>query len=170
MSDQQTQKKSQDFQIVVFKLRNEEFGADITSVTEISRMLDITRLPQAPGFIEGLINLRGQVIAVIDLARQFGLRTQWEAAATARIIVVQVGTITVGLMVDEVPGVIRIGEEDVQPTPAILQSRIHKDYIRGVAKLKDRLIILLDLKRVLGGQELDRVEEVGQTNMEAVNG
>jgi len=157
----ETQKRK-NVQLVIFRLRDEEFGADISQVIEISRMLDITHIPDAPGFIEGVINLRGQVLAVIDLARQFGLAEQAELPKTARVVVVDIGDQTVGLIVDEVPEVIRIAEDDIEPTPEAIQTGIKKDYIKGVGKLGERLIILLDLSNILEAHELDAVATVKQ--------
>lgn len=155
MKSEEQKQKGREIQIVVFRLGDEEFGVEINQVREIVRMMEITRIPEAPGFMEGVINLRGQVIAVIDLARQFNLEQVTEASKTARIIVVEVRDITVGMLVDEVPEVLRIAEEDIKPTPEVIQSRIKTDYIRGVGKLEDRLIVMLDLSRVLAPQELE---------------
>ena len=151
-----------ELQLVIFCLRGEEFGAEITSVLEISRWLPITRIPEAPGFVEGVVNLRGQVIAVVDLAKQFGLPPQGELPKTARIVVVEVAGETIGLVVDEVPEVLRVAEEAVEPTPEIIQTGVKRDYLRGVAKLGDRLILLLDLAKLLAPQELRQVSKVTQ--------
>lgn len=155
--------KGKEIQLVIFRLRDEEFGADISAVLEISRMLEITHIPQAPGFIEGVINLRGQVIAVVDLAKQFGLAknsTNQALAKTARIVVVQVGQETVGLIVDEVPEVLRIPEENIEPTPEMIQTEIKRDYIKGLGKLGERLIILLDLNKVLTPHQVEALGKV----------
>ena len=154
--------KGKELQLVIFRLRGEEFGAEITSVLEISRVLAITHVPEAPGFVEGVVNLRGQVIAVVDLAKQFGLPPQPELPKTARIVVVEVAGETIGLIVDEVPEVLRVAEEAVEPTPEIIQTEIKRDYFRGVAKLGDRLILLLDLAKLLVPQELEQVSKVTQ--------
>ena len=154
--------KGKELQLVIFRLRSEEFGTEIASVLEISRVLEITRIPQAPGFIEGVVNLRGQVIAVIDLAKQFGLPPQPELPKTARIIIAEVAGETIGLIVDEVPEVLRVGEETIEPTPEIIQAEIKRDYLRGVAKSGDRLILLLDLQKVLASQELEAVGKMIQ--------
>ena len=154
--------KGKELQLVIFRLRGEEFGAEITSVLEISRVLGITHIPEAPGFVEGVVNLRGQVIAVVDLAKQFGLPPQPELPKTARIVVVEVAGETIGLIVDEVPEVLRVAEEAVEPTPEIIQTEVKRDYLRGLAKLGDRLILLLDLAKLLAPQELEQVSKVTQ--------
>lgn len=152
-------KRGEEIQLVTFRLRDEEFGVDISQVREIVRMMDITHIPEAPGFIEGVINLRGQVIAVIDLAKQFGLIPKEKPEKTDRIVVVEVGEQTVGMIVDEVPEVLRIAKEDIEPTPEIIQTEVKEDYIKGVGKIGDRLLILLDLNKVLAPHE---VEELGK--------
>ena len=152
--------ENKEIQLVVFRLRHEEFGADIGQVLEISRMQEITHVPKAPGFIEGMINLRGRVIGVVDLSRQFGLESQKELPKTARIVVTQTGSETVGLMVDEVPEVLRIAASAIEPTPEIIQAEIQRDYIKGVAKVGERLIIMLDLNKVLSPHE---IQSMGKT-------
>ena len=144
-------------QLINFRLRDEEFGVDIDSVREITRVGDITHIPEAPSFIQGVINLRGQIIAVIDLAGRFGLATQEKLSDIARIVVTEVNDQTVGMLVDEVPGVLKIPEENIEPTPELIQSQIRKDYIKGVGKLKNRLIIFLDLEKVLAPSEVEQL-------------
>jgi purine-binding chemotaxis protein CheW len=138
-------------QLVVFKLGNEEFGAAITSILEISRVGEITKIPEAPGFVEGAINLRGRVIAVINLARQFGLSSTGFAGAErkTRIVVTDVGGETVGLLVDEVPEILKLREDEIEPPPELLQEKIGKNYIKGMAKRGERVIVVLDLNEIL---------------------
>ena len=145
----ETQLKAKDIQLVVFRVQNEEFGAEINSVLEISRMLDITRIPESSGPVEGVINLRGQVIPVLDIARQFGLNRETAVMSkAARIVIVEVKGERVGLMVDEVPEVLRISEEAIEPVPELTQSKIHRDTIKGVAKIAERLILVVDVKKM----------------------
>lgn len=153
-------KTREEIQLVTFRLRDEEFGVEINQVREIVRMMDITHIPEAPGFIEGVINLRGQVIAVIDLGRQFGLATKEKPEKTDRIVVVEVGEQTVGMIVDEVPEVLRIAKEDIEPTPEIIQTEVKQDYIKGVGKIDGRLLILLDLNKVLAAHEVEQLKTV----------
>ena len=147
-------------QFVNFRLRDEEFGVDIGSVREISRVVDITRIPEAPTFIQGVINLRGQVIAVIDLAKHFGLTPQQKLSETAKIIVAEIKGQTVGMLVDEVPEVLKIAQDNIEPAPELIQSKAKKDYIKGVGKLENRLIVLLDLEKILGAPEMEGVAKV----------
>ncbi len=150
-------------QVVNFRLRDEEFGVQIGSVREITKVADISHIPNAPSFIQGVTNLRGQVMAVIDLAKQFGLAPQENLPESARIVVTEVNGQTVGMLVDEVPEVLKIPEENIEPTPELIQTEIRKDYIKGVGKLENRLIILLDLERVLAPHEVEEVAKVSKT-------
>ncbi len=150
-------------QLVNFRLRDEEFGVEIGSVKEITKVADISHIPSAPSFIQDVTNLRGQVIAVIDLAKQFGLAPQENLPESARIVVTAVNGQTVGMLVDEVPEVLKIAEENIEPTPELIQTEISKDYIKGVGKLENRLIILLDLERVLAPHEVEEVAKVSKT-------
>lgn len=152
--EEQKSKKEKEVQLVLFKLGREEFGADIGSVLEITRVLEITHLPEAPGFIEGVINLRGKVIAVVDLHRQFQLPASKERPKSARIIVAEVHNETVGFLVDEVPEVLRIPQSSLEPPPELVQGKIKNDYIKGVGKLGNRLIVLLDWEKVLAPEEV----------------
>ena len=154
------QERIKEIQLVIFRLRNEEFAAEISAVLEISRVLDITHVPDAPGFITGVVNLRGQVMAVIDLAKQFGLGSQAELSKTARIVVVEIRGETIGLLVDEVPEVLRIAQDDIEPTPDILQTAVSKHYVKGVGKLGERLVMLLDLEKILEPQEVEQVTKI----------
>lgn len=133
-------------QIVTFKLDEEEYGVDILKVQEINRMTEITAMPKAPFSVEGVINLRGKVIPVINLRKRFGLDIK-EIDSQSRIIVVDIGA-TVGLIVDSVSEVLRISSDTIEPPPPITGG-IGSEYIMGIGKLEDRLIILLDIDRLL---------------------
>lgn len=140
-------------QLVTFRLGNEEFSLDILRVQEIIRHMDLTRVPRTPDFVEGVINLRGRVIPVLDLRKRFGLPAD-ERTNETRIIVVDVDNRTVGLKVDAVSEVLRLPADTVEPPPAIVTGA-ESDYIRGVGKLDGRLIILLDVSKILTGTERD---------------
>ncbi len=151
-------------QLVNFRLREEEFGVDINSVSEITKVGDISYIPEAPSFIQGVTNLRGQVIAVVDLARQFGLNVQENLPESARIVVSKINGQIVGMLVDEVQEILKIPEENIEPAPELIQTEVSKDYIKGVGKLDGRLIVLLDLEKVLAPHEKEDLAKVG--NME----
>lgn len=139
-------------QLVSFTLGNEEFGIDILKVQEINRFVSVTRVPNAPTFIEGVINLRGKVIPIIDLRKRFGL-TATDRGANTRIIVVEVSQKVVGFIVDSVREVLRIPKGVVDPPPPIVAG-ISADYIDGVGKMSGRLLVLLNLDKVLSVTEL----------------
>ncbi|MFO8031035.1 MAG: chemotaxis protein CheW [Desulfohalobiaceae bacterium] len=158
MQEQEVSSRKDMLQLVSFKLKDEEFGVDILQVQEIIRMQEITHVPNAPDFVEGVINLRGRVIPIVDLRKRFGLESKEHGSAT-RIIVVMIGQVTVGLIVDEVSEVLRIPEDTVEPPPPIVAG-IESDYIKGVGKLEDRLLILLDLNKILSREEKSSLKQV----------
>jgi purine-binding chemotaxis protein CheW len=138
-------------QLVTFRIGEEEFGVNILQVQEIIRMLDITKVPKAPDFVEGVINLRGKVIPVIDLRKRFGLPAR-ERDKMSRIIVVEIGTTVVGFIVDAVSEVLRLPASTVEPPPPVVAG-LDAEYISGVGKLDDRLLIMLDMDRLLSRDE-----------------
>ena len=148
-------------QLVNFRIGEEEFGADVNLVREITRVTDISRIPEAPSFIRGVINLRGQILAVIDLAGQFGLCSKDKLPESARIMVTEVQGQTVGMLVDEVPEVLKIPEENIEPAPELLRAKLGKDYIKGIGRLENRLIMLLDMEKVLALQGVEEVAKAG---------
>ena len=138
-------------QIVIFALGSEFFGADIAKVESIIKVQPITQLPHAPGFVEGVTNLRGKVLPVLDLRKRFGLPAQ-ETDKNSRIIVVSVDQIEVGMIVDEVSEVLTVPEGAVEAAPAIVTT-VDSSFIKGIAKIEERLVILLDLTQVLSSKE-----------------
>jgi len=140
-------------QLVTFRLGNEEFSLDILRVQEIIRHMQLTRVPRTPEFVDGVINLRGRVIPVLDLRKRFGLPSD-EHTSETRIIVVDVDNRTVGLKVDAVSEVLRLPADTVEPPPAIVTGA-ESDYIKGVGKLDGRLLILLDVEKILTRTERD---------------
>jgi len=137
-------------QLVTFKLGKEEFGIKITDVQEINRMTDITHMPNAPVYIDGLVNLRGNIIPVLNLRRRFGLTEKQRDDAT-RIIIVDVGNRKTGVMVDAVSEVLRFDSSLVESTPQIVSEDLDAKYINGVAKLNGgkRMVMIIDLAQVL---------------------
>lgn len=149
-------KKKQDdelIQLVTFSIGEEEFGVDILKVQEIIRTMEITKVPRAQDFVEGVINLRGKVIPIIDLRRRFGLSSKAYDKDT-RIIVIEINSMIVGFVVDSVSEVLRIPSSTVEPPPPVVAG-LDSDYISGVGKLHDRLLILLDLDKLLSGADLE---------------
>lgn len=146
-------------QLVTFKLAEEEFGVDILKVQEIIRMMPITKVPNAPAFVEGVINLRGKVIPVIDMRKRFGMAVTAHNSET-RIEVMDLQGQIVGFVVDAVREVLRIKESTIEPPPAVVAG-IGSEYMRGVGKLEDRLLILLDLDKLLTESEMENLAAVG---------
>jgi purine-binding chemotaxis protein CheW len=157
MSEPESQKEDLR-QFVSFVVAGEEFGVNILKVQEIIRPVDITRVPHAPEFVEGVINLRGRILPVIDLRTRFGFPERTQDDET-RIIVVEVGTQTVGFMADAVQEVLRVDVTSIEPAPELAVG-IDAHYLRGVAKLDERLLILLDLEGILSTDETEALEDL----------
>jgi purine-binding chemotaxis protein CheW len=145
-------------QLVTFKLENEEFGVDILKVQEINRMLTITKIPNAPPFVEGVINLRGKIIPIVDLRKRLGFNGKAYDKST-RIIVVELDGLILGFIVDSVSEVLRVSESTVEPPPSIMGG-IESDYIEGVGKLDNRLLILLELGKVFATKDRKDMESI----------
>ena len=145
-------------QLVVFDLSSEAYGVDIETVREIIRLQDITRVPKTPEFVEGVINLRGKVIPVLDLRKRFSLEVG-EQSDENRIVVVDIRGQDIGMVVDAVTEVLRIPANSVEPPSSVIITA-DSDYLLGIAKLEERLIILLDLERVLSESDMGRVSEL----------
>jgi len=142
-------------QLVSFKVSDEEFGIDILQVQEIIRMLPIAIVPSAPNFVKGVIDLRGEVIPIIDMRKRFKLPSIPYNNET-RIIVVHNHTFTVGFIVDAVCEVIRISESAIEKPPAVVNGDC-SNYIIGVSKLEKGLLILLDLNGLINIEELEEL-------------
>lgn len=144
-------------QLVIFELGEEAYAVDIHQVREIIRIPDITRLPRTPDFIEGVINLRGGVIPVLDLAHRFGRTEATDASETARIVIVELGDQLLGMRVDGVSEVLSIDSEQIEPpSPYIIN--VDSQFLTGIARLDERLVILLDLNRVLIQEEREQLK------------
>ena len=144
-------------QMVVFNLGQEEFGVNILKVQEINRMVEITKVPQAEHYVEGIINLRGNVIPIIDLRKKFGMPEK-EYDNQTRIGVVDVGGEVVGLVVDGVSEVLRVSTSLLEDAPSLIAGKGNAyasgDYIKSVVKLEDRLLIYLDLEKIVSTSKL----------------
>ena len=151
-------KDDQLLQLVTFSTGDEEFGVDILKVQEIILPMAITKVPKAPEFVEGVINLRGKVIPVIDLRRRFGLKSKTQDKYT-RIIVIEINQMIVGFVVDSSSEVLRIPANTVEPPPPVVAG-LESEYISGVGKLEDRLLILLDLDRLLSREDVEALSQL----------
>jgi purine-binding chemotaxis protein CheW len=146
---------SGELQLVSFNIGTEEFGVDILKVQEINRMVEITKVPQAPHYVEGVINLRGKVIPIVDLRKRFNLELK-EHDKNTRIVVVDIVGNIMGMIVDSVSEVLRLPANTIEPPPEIVTG-INSEYIKGVAKLDDRLLIFLDLSKVINVNEMSAI-------------
>lgn len=142
-------------QLVSFTIGREEFGVDILKVQEIINLPVITEVPNAPEFIRGVVNLRGRIIPIIELRIRLGLPIK-EYDKNTRIIVVDIASQTIGFIVDNVKEVLRISKSIIEPPPSLTTS-VSSQYISSVAKLEDRLLILLDLDYFLNAQETEEL-------------
>ncbi len=150
--------KAELVQLVTCKLADEEYGVHIHQVQEIVQIPEITRIPGMPAFIEGVINLRGRIIPVLDLRRRFGLEVKVGGDAS-RIIVVEIGGQTVGLVVDSVSEVLRLPQSAIDPIPPTI-SKVGTEFIAGVGKLEKKLVILLDLEKILTDLEKTSLDKI----------
>ena len=144
-------------QVVSFTIGGEEFGVDILKVQEINRMSAVTRIPNSPEYLEGVINLRGRVIPVMDLRSRMGMERK-ERDNNTRIVVVEVDGRMAGFIVDAVQEVLRIPKRLTEPPPAMTR-RLSDDLIKGVGRLGDRLLILLDLNKVVFPETMETASE-----------
>ena len=156
--EQMQRKDDELLQLVTFSIGEEEFGVDILKVQEIIRTMEITKVPRAQDFVEGVINLRGKVIPIIDLRRRFGF-TSKEHDKHTRIIVIEINNMIVGFVVDSVSEVLRIPAATVEPPPPVVAG-VESEYISGVGKLQDRLLILLDLDKLLSSEDMEALAQV----------
>lgn len=143
-------------QVVVFKLDNERYGVETSQVKEIIRVEEITRIPNAPDFVEGVINLRGQITTIINLRKRFGMEPK-EIDANTRIIVFDYNNNTIGMMVDVVLEVKYLSAKNIEMLPSIITSRNDARFLKGIGKLPEGLLILIDLNKVLNEDELEKI-------------
>lgn len=148
-----------EIQVVTFKLGREEFGLFISDVREINRITEITVVPNAPSFVEGIMNLRGNVIPAIDLRKRFQLEIL-KRNDSSRVIIVDIANKTTGFIVDSVSDVIRISKSSIEPPPDIISSNIQTEFVQGIANLtkQGRFIILLNVNRILNGDEKEQLK------------
>ena len=144
--------RSELIQLVSFNLDKEEYGVDVLKVREIIRMPVVTRVPNTPHYVDGVINLRGKVIPIICMRKKFGLMES-ENDMQTRIMVMDVDGELMGFTVDAVSEVIRISGSEIQPSPAVVATGIDQECIAGVINQANRLLVLLDLEKMFSGEE-----------------
>ena len=142
--------------LVVFELSNEFYGINIAMIESIIKMQAITQLPQTPSYVKGVTNLRGSVLPVIDLRTRFALDTKEDTRQT-RIMIVTLGNIKAGIIVDAVSEVLRVSDETIEPLPPMINS-VDAAFLKGIVRLENRLIILLELGKVLDLNEQRSLE------------
>ena len=148
-------------QMISFSIGEEDYGVDIQEVKEVIRIREITQLPKAPTFVKGVINLRGDVIPIIDLREKFGLEQQ-DYTDVTRVIVVEVDGKSIGMVVDRVSNVIKIPQDEIEPPPPLVGD-LSGEYLRGIGKLGEKLIVLISIDKILTTDEkieLKKMEEV----------
>jgi purine-binding chemotaxis protein CheW len=155
-----------ELKMVVFKLGDEEFGAPINQVHEILRLVEITRVPRAPKFIEGVINLRGRIIPIIDLRKRFDLPVK-TTENKQRIMEVEVEEQILGMIVDEVSEVLRVTVDAIESAPPMIAD-IAGQYLAGIAKLPGRILIMLNFDKILSEQETLQIEQAAMDTVTEV--
>jgi purine-binding chemotaxis protein CheW len=158
--------KEGETQLVVFRMEKEEFACDINDVREVLKMVRVTPLPRSLDFVEGVINLRGEVIPVIDLRKRFGL-SEAERTDDSRIIIVEVEDRMVGLTVDSVTEVTRLGNTQIQEAPTQVAGQ-QTNLIMGVGKINDRMLIILNLDRILTTEEQIALADISQAGKDLI--
>ncbi|MGI5991300.1 MAG: chemotaxis protein CheW [Methanosarcina sp.] len=145
--------------LVTFELSGEEFGVDIMQVSEVIPVPRITRIPQAPECVKGLINLRGKILVVIDLNKRLGFSPN-ETDSLSRIIIVEIKETVIGMLVNSVKEVMLLPLSSIETTPETIKSKINAEYLTGVGKVGNRLLILLNLAKVLGEEEIEELSQL----------
>ncbi|MDF1557148.1 MAG: chemotaxis protein CheW [ANME-2 cluster archaeon] len=157
--------ESQEVQVVIFSLGGEEYCVDISCVREIIRMVEITRIPKLPDFVEGVINLRGQITTVIDMRKRFDMELMEND--TNRIIIIDLQGEPFGAVVDSVYEVKTISLDLIDSVPSIKHAQT-QEYLKGICKIDDRILILLDFEKILSDLELAQTVTMKE-EMETVN-
>lgn len=133
-------------QLLIFKLNEENFGVEITHIDSIVPTKEIVKIPNTPEYVEGLMSLRGKVYTVFNLRKRFGL-PQCEFDENMKIVIVNINSVTLGFIVDEVNEIARVDEDNIESTPQAI-ANLNKKFINGIAKMDERIVILLDLEQV----------------------
>jgi purine-binding chemotaxis protein CheW len=157
----ETLEKKEERQILVFSLASEELGLDISCVREVLRPQKIYPLPKTPKFVEGVINLRGHIVALIDLGKRLNSK-QIEDEPNKRIIVCRVNQFIVGLTVNSLKEIIALSKEDIKPPPKVVSTYIEAEVISGIARVGERIIPILDLEHILTKKEVTELSTLEQ--------
>jgi purine-binding chemotaxis protein CheW len=160
MSEESASVTEKQRQIVMFELAGEAYGIDLDIVQEVIRTSNITRVPQTPGFIEGVINLRGYVIPVMDLGKRFEMRVSEKQGKSSRIMIVEVEDQIIGIAVDKVLEVVTVTEDSIEPPSALLRTSIKSDYLIGFTEINGDLVKLLDFEKIFSTNEISSLKEL----------
>ena len=133
-------------QLVSFKLSNETYAVDVSQVRSIGKVEEITRVPKMPSFVEGVMNLRGQITTVIDLKRRFDIEGGDGRTEQSRIIVAEIGDTQVGMIVDSVKDVIRVPQKSISPPPKTIESKLDTRFLTGICNISDHLIMIIGVR------------------------
>ena len=152
-------------QVIVFNLGEERYGVEISQVQEIILPTQITRIPNVPDFVEGVLNLRGQIAAIINLRKRLGKEPEKNDENT-RIIVIEYNNATIGMIVDSVSEVKYLSSKNIEEIPRFLALKDESKFLKGVGKLDDGLLTLIDLKELFSEEEFDRIEDDRQDNLQ----
>ena len=156
----EAEEKDHLMQLVGFMNGKEMFGVDILMVQEIIRGAPITAVPNTPAFVEGVTNLRGNIIPVIDLRRRLSLPTDREKSGKNWVLILDIAGRVTGFVVDAVTEVLKIERDSIEPPPEIVVAGLESQYVQGVCDIGERLLILLDFNRILLVEEIKRLKEV----------
>ncbi len=152
------EKSLKNIKVIAFRLKDQEYGVDVSQVKSIERLHEVTKMPKSVDFVKGIINLRGEVTPVINLAERFGLGES-ETTENSRIIIVNLGDVQAGLIVDSANDVIDIPTDMIEPPPQILHE-VDEEFVQGVAKLDNRLLVIVNLEKIFGENEIEQLEEI----------
>lgn len=144
--------------VIVFKLKNDYYGVPVEQVESIERWEQVTRVPNAPAFIKGIINMRGEILPVIDLQQRFGMGESVKGD-DSRLVVAKNEGLKVGLIVDEARDVIDLDDSQIEPAPETSKAS-HSTYIYGVSKQDDHLLILLNMEKILRHDQMDEIQQI----------
>lgn len=159
-NDKKAAKPDAIIQLIVFRLGDEEYGLRIEQVKEVTITPEVARMPKTPPFIKGIANLRGDIIAIVDLEERFGLRPAGqELPATSYTLAIEAKDYTIGIVVREVPQPLSIPVSTIESAPDFIQDiNINDKYIEGIAKVNDRIIIVLDMLKLLTPSEIMQLQ------------
>lgn len=149
----------EELQFIVFTVGDEKFGVDVKQAREIIPSTELTKVPNSPDFVLGVINLREEIIPIIDLKKKLRLNSDSRSNQDEKIIIVELDNNLIGMKVDNVSEMIRLYTSDIADPPKIVKG-INRDYLSGVGKLGDKLLILLDLDKILSQKEIDELDKM----------